>query len=173
MRLESKSVRLRLVDESDAEFIMSLRLDEKYNRYLSKVSTGIDAQRDWIRGYKSDEAIGKQFYFIIERVDGTPCGTVRIYDRRPGSFCWGSWILNSNKTRFAAVESAFLVYEFGFGQLGYAKSHFDVMKENVGVLRFHERMGAVRVAEDELNYYYEITLPAVEQAKKALGEKLA
>lgn len=172
MKLESKSVRLRLVEEEDADFIMSLRLDDRYNKYLSKVNPGIEAQKQWIRSYKRDEMGGKQFYFIIERVDGTKCGTVRIYDLNENSFCWGSWILNEQKTRFAAIESAFLVYEFGFETLGYAKSHFEVMKGNNGVVKFHKRMGAVQTGEDKMNFYFEITRPAVENAKKELADKI-
>ncbi|MCX9542686.1 GNAT family N-acetyltransferase, partial [Vibrio cholerae] len=101
MFLEAKTVRLRFVTEQDAEFILQLRLDDKYNQFLSSVSPDLKSQKDWIRKYKDDERNKKQFYFIIERLDGTPCGTVRIYDLRDESFCWGSWILNENKTRYA------------------------------------------------------------------------
>jgi RimJ/RimL family protein N-acetyltransferase len=161
---------MRLVEEKDADFILSLRLDDRYNRFLSKVSPNIEAQRAWIAQYKNDEKEGKQYYFIIERLDGTPCGTVRVYDIRGDSFCWGSWILNNNKTRYAALESAFLVYDFGFRQLGFKKSHFDVMKGNDRVIDFHIRMGAVKIGEDEINEYFEISEEAVLQAKKRLAE---
>lgn len=172
MILESKSIRLRFVEDSDAEFILSLRLDDRYNTFLSSVSPDVEAQKKWIRKYKDDEGNGIQYYFIIERLDGTPCGTVRIYDIRNDSFCWGSWILNEKKTRYAALESAFLVYEFGFNQLGFKKSHFDVMKGNKGVIKFHTRIGAVKTSEDEINDYFEITEEAVEKAKENLADKI-
>ena len=172
MILESKNIRLRFVEDSDAEFILSLRLNDLYNTFLSSVSPDVEEQKKWIRKYKDDERNGIQYYFIIERLDGTPCGTVRIYDIRNDSFCWGSWILNENKTRYAALESAFLVYEFGFKQLGFKKSHFDVMKENKKVIQFHTRIGAVKTSEDEINYYFEITQEAVEKAKENLVEKI-
>lgn len=172
IELEGKTLRLRLVDEGDADFILSLRLDERYNTFLSAVSPDLVAQKQWIEQYKHDEQAGNQFYFIIERKDGTPCGTVRIYDLREDSFCWGSWILNQNKTRYSALESAFLVYEFGLEHLGFEKSHFDVMKGNKGVIKFHQRMGAVQVDEDEQNLYFEITKYAVENAKRKLADKI-
>lgn len=171
-QLESKTLRLRLVGEEDAGFILRLRSDEHYNKFLSAVSPDIESQIQWIRHYKEDEQSGKQFYFIIERKDGTPCGTVRVYDLRDDSFCWGSWILNQNKTRFAALESAFLVYKFGFDHLGFRKSHFDVMKGNKDVIKFHQRMGAVKVGEDDQNDYFEITQDAVESAMKILAENI-
>lgn len=172
MILESDNLRLRFVEEADAEFILKLRLDEKYNQFLSPVTADLKSQQDWIKKYKDDEKSKKQFYFIIERLDGIACGTVRIYDLKQKSFCWGSWILNENKPGFAALESAFLVYKFGFEILGYEKSHFDVMKKNERVISFHKKMGAVETGEDEHNYYFEITNSAIYAAQKKFMRKL-
>ncbi len=172
MNLESKTIRLRLIDITDAEFVLSLRLDARYNKFLSAVSSDINGQKSWIEKYKIDEDKGLQFYFIIERNDGVPCGTIRVYDLKDDSFCWGSWILNEDKTQYAALESAFLIYKFGFEHLGFKKSHFDVMKGNEKVISFHKKIGAVQVGEDKDNYYYEIHSDSVESKKKALLDKL-
>jgi RimJ/RimL family protein N-acetyltransferase len=166
MQLNSKTIRLRLVKEDDAEFILSLRTDTKYNQHLSPVTGSVSAQAEWIRKYKEDEKNKTQYYFIIERNDGIRCGTVRIYDIRDDSFSWGSWILNENKTRFAAIESAFLVYQFGFEHLKFKKSHFEVRKENLKVISFHEKMGAVKNGETEFEYLYEVTKQSILLARK-------
>ncbi|HDI3323402.1 TPA: N-acetyltransferase, partial [Vibrio cholerae] len=97
--------------------------------------------------------------------DGVPCGTVRIYDFKNDSFSWGSWILNDSKPRYAAVESAFLIYEFGFEKLGFKKSHFEVVKGNDKVSDFHLKFGAQQVDEDSDNYYYEISKSVVAENK--------
>lgn len=173
MNFESKTIRLRLIDVSDAEFILSLRLDSRYNQFLSTVSSDVNGQRRWINQYKIDEAEGLQFYFIIERHDGVPCGTIRVYDLKNDSFCWGSWILNEDKTRYAAIESAFLIYRFGFEYLGFKKSHFSVMKGNDKVVSFHKKMGAIQTVEDSENYYFEINIETVESKNKILLDKLA
>ncbi|PMX27598.1 MULTISPECIES: GNAT family N-acetyltransferase [unclassified Pseudomonas] len=172
MSLKSKTVQLRLVEESDAEFIVSLRTDEKYNKHLSAVTGDVEAQVDWIRRYKEDEANKQQFYFIIERLDGVRCGTIRVYDFVGDSFCWGSWILNEDKTRYAAIESAFLVYQFAFDELGFQKCHFDVRKGNDRVISFHEKMGATRTGETELDYLFQITKEAVSESRAKLQSKL-
>lgn len=172
MVLISKTIRLRFINPSDAEFVLSLRLDNRYNQFLSTVTPDVDGQREWIKKYKLDESQKKQFYFIIERNDGTPCGTIRVYDLRNDSFCWGSWILNENKPRYAALESAFLIYEFGFNVLGFNKSHFDVMKGNEKVISFHKKMGAVEIGEDTDNYFFEITKESVALKKRLLADKL-
>ena len=55
MNLDMKTIRLSLVEENDAEFILSLRLDEKYNKFLSSVSSEIEDQKKWIKQYKNEE----------------------------------------------------------------------------------------------------------------------
>ncbi|WP_257285960.1 GNAT family N-acetyltransferase [Endozoicomonas sp. SESOKO1] len=155
--LYSKTIRLRFVEPDDAEFILGLRLDIRYNQYLSTTINDVNAQRNWIKEYKSREREGKEYYFIIERkIDEIPIGTVRLYDfiEQANSFCWGSWILNEDKTRFAAIESAMLVYRFAFEEVQFSRSHFDVRKENKSVLSFHRKMGAKEMGEDELNVYF-------------------
>lgn len=161
--LKSNTIKMRLIKESDASFILSLRTDERYNQYLSPVKSDFNEQVEWIKKYKVLESKREQFYFIIETLDSTPCGTVRIYDLKEDSFCWGSWILNENKTKYAALESAYLVYRFGFDSLMFKKSHFDVRKGNKKVIDFHEKFGAIKVGEDDENYYYEITKEDVEK----------
>lgn len=156
--LNSKTIRLRLIEESDADFVLQLRLNPKYNAFLSKVTADLEAQKRWIKNYKIEEEIGQQYYFIIERIiDSKPCGTVRVYDLRYDSFCWGSWILNEDKTISSAIESALLVYDFGFNVLNYNSSHFEVVKGNDAVMSFHKKFGARVIGEDEQHIYFDIS----------------
>ena len=155
--LVANTVYLRLVKEKDAEFICNLRNTEELNTYISKSTVDTKMQRQWIIDYKERETEGKEYYFIIcRKSDDLPIGTVRLYDflNNHKSFCWGSWILNADKPRYAAVESALLVYEAGFNHLNFDQSHFEVMKGNNNEHEFHLRMGAEKVREDEVNEYY-------------------
>ncbi len=155
--LEGPNIYMRLVTVDDAEFICSLRDNKKFNTHLSKSSPIVEDQRQWILDYKQRELRNEEYYFIIHRKsDGLRIGTTRLYDFRedPKSYCWGSWILNEDKTRYAAVESSLMMYEAAFNKLGFEQSHYDVRKGNHKVYEFHERMGAQRVEEDDLNYYY-------------------
>lgn len=156
-KIEAKTVGLRLVKPSDAEFIYNLRVNGNLNKYLSSVSGGVRNQRQWIEKYKEKEQDKEEFYFIIYRKDTQESiGTVRLYDfiKDENSFCWGSWILNENKTRFSALESALLVYELAFNKLGFEQSHFDVRKNNIKVVGFHKKFGALKVNENELDYFF-------------------
>lgn len=155
--VNAKTIHFRLVEETDSEFICSLRNNPELNKHISQSTALIDEQSKWIRNYKEREYGSKEFYFIIERNDNNErIGTIRLYDflENPKSFCWGSWILNSNKTKYAAIESALLIYKIAFKELGFEQSHFDVRKENLGVHNFHMRLGAQHVSSNELDNFY-------------------
>lgn len=175
MEFKAKTISVRLIDVGDAEFILSLRTDGRLNRHLSQTSSSLEQQRDWIKNYKERESQGDEYYFIIYRNDNNEAvGTVRLYDfiRDKKSFCWGSWILNENKTKYAAMESAFLVYQIAFEKLGFERAHFDVRRENVKVIAFHQKMGAKVVSENDLDLFFEIEKNAISDARNKLSRFL-
>ncbi|MEO5772697.1 MAG: GNAT family N-acetyltransferase [Sphingomicrobium sp.] len=152
-------LRFRHVEPSDAEFILRLRTDERKGRHLSPTSPDIEAQRRYLEGYASST---DQAYFVIELLDGTPVGTIRIYDPQGSSFCWGSWILADHAPKSSAVESTLMIYRYGL-ELGFDRSHFDVRKANEKVWQYHERCGARRTGETDIDYFYAIDRDAIEQ----------
>lgn len=146
---------------TDAGFILSLRTDSEKNRYLSAVSGVVIDQQAWLARYAlSDE----QAYFIIE-YQNEPVGTVRLYDPRGESFCWGSWILKNTRPSHAAMESALMVYAYAVDHLGFTSAHFDVRKGNERVWRFHERFGARRVEETDQDYLYRLDSAAIAESR--------
>jgi RimJ/RimL family protein N-acetyltransferase len=147
---------------SDASFILSLRTDSQKARHLTAVSGNLKDQVAWLERYGSDP---EQAYFIIEH-KGEEIGTVRLYDSRGDSFCWGSWILKDGRPNHAAMESALMVYAFSIDHLGFKRSHFDVRKGNERVWQFHERFGARRVEETDKDYLYELDLQAIRDSRK-------
>jgi RimJ/RimL family protein N-acetyltransferase len=146
---------------ADAGFILTLRTDSEKSRYLSAVSGDISAQEAWLVNYAEQD---DQAYFIIE-YENHPIGTVRLYDPQGESFCWGSWILANTRPSHAAMESALMVYSYAVDHLGFKAAHFDVRKGNERVWQFHERLGAQRVAETELDYLYTLDLDAIKAAR--------
>lgn len=144
---------LRNAEIEDAEFILKLRLDSTKNKYLSETSPELKNQINWLKKYAEDDS---QVYFIICTKDGTPIGTVRMYDKQKNSFCWGSWILTTGSSSSYSIESALIIYSYG-QILGFTKAHFDVRKGNTSVWRFHEKFGAKRIGETEDDYIYNIS----------------
>jgi RimJ/RimL family protein N-acetyltransferase len=160
-RVIGRTLSFRDATVADAAFILSLRTDENKSRYLSAVSADLNAQQSWLIGYEDSQ---DQAYFIIE-YQGNCIGTVRLYDAQQDSFCWGSWILKSGGPSQAAVESALMVYSYAVDALGFQATHFDVRKGNERVWNFHERFGAKRIAETDLNYYYTLDRQSIERSR--------
>ena len=154
LRVEGPSLVLRLVEPEDAAYLHGLRTDPRYNAHLSPVTGTVEDQRAWIERYKQREAAGEEAYFIIERRDGVPCGTVRLYDIEGTRFTWGSWILDASKPPKAAVESAVLSFGHGFDALDLAEAHIDVRHENSRAIAFYRRFGMTETGTDAQNIYF-------------------
>lgn len=161
-RVMGKTLTFRDVTVEDAAFILSLRTDSEKARYLSAVSGDIADQRAWLKRYAQTD---DQAYFIIQFQD-EPIGTVRLYDPRGDSFCWGSWILSKTRPSQAAMESALMVYAYAIDHLGFSAAHFDVRKGNERVWQFHERFGAQRISETDLDYFYLLDGEAIASARR-------
>jgi RimJ/RimL family protein N-acetyltransferase len=150
---------LRLVnaDTHDAAYICELRGDDTLNRHLNRSDADVAAQLAWLNAYKAREQAGEEYYFVIVS-DGDDAGLVRMYDfcQRDGarSFCWGSWIIPAPRAPGLVTYSALLIYEVGFGALGFEQSHFDVRLGNAGVIAFHERAGARRTHQDDTDVFF-------------------
>lgn len=154
MIIYGKNINMRTVTQEDAEFIYAMRQNQDKTKYLSKVTGTVESQKEWIRNYKQREETKEEFYFVIESKHEEKLGLVRMYDFRDDSFCWGSWLIKEDAPKTTAIESALQIYEFGFYDLKFQKSHFDVRKGNDKVVAFHQRFGAKIVDEDELQYFF-------------------
>lgn len=152
-RVEGPNLTLRLIRPDDADYVHALRTDPAYNRHLSEVRGTAEDQRRWIEGYKAREAELRELYYVIERKDGTRCGLIRLYDIGANGFTWGSWILDHNKTRKAALESAVLSFGVGFDDLGVSKALVDVRIGNDKALAIYQRLGMIELRRDDHDIY--------------------
>lgn len=153
-RVEGPNLTLRLIRPEDADYVFALRSDPTYNRYLSEVRGTAQDQRRWIENYKTREADLRELYYVIERKDGTRCGLVRLYDIGSDSFTWGSWILDHNKPRKAALESALLSFGVGFDGLGSPLALVDVRITNGRALAFYQRLKMTELRRDDCDIYF-------------------
>jgi len=152
--ITGKNIDLRPIEISDAEFILSLRLDPALNQYLSSVENNIEKQREWLQFCQQDPT---QHYFIIQNKQQQPLGTIRIYDIKNNSFCWGSWIVIPEARSYASFESIILLYHYAFFELGFDHTNFDVRKENTKALNFYLRFGAVITHENDQDFFLTYT----------------
>ncbi|SEO24035.1 Acetyltransferase (GNAT) domain-containing protein [Mucilaginibacter gossypiicola] len=145
----------RLVEEGDAEFILSLRTDKVHARYLSPTDNDLQKQIDWIREYKKREEKREEFYFLFANEDNEPVGVVRVYDIKDDTYTNGSWIVKPGCDEFISIKSDLFLSEFAATELKNKRCVFDVRKDNKKALRFHKMFARV-TGEDELNYYFTI-----------------
>jgi len=132
-----KLIDLRSVNQDDASFILNLRLNENLNKYINKISGSIEEQIAWINQQQSRN---DDFYFIIQRKDGTPIGTISLYhiEGRIGEF--GRWVSVGNP--FENLESVILLYDFGFYNLNLDTIYSEIVRENIRVINFNRKFGA-------------------------------
>ena len=153
-KIDGVQLSLRLVQPDDASYIHGLRTDPTYNGHLSNVTGTVEDQRSWIEAYKTREAACSEYYFVIERKDGVRCGVVRLYDITGDQFTWGSWILDENKPRKAALESTVLSFGVGFDTIGLDMANVDVRVGNTHAEAFYRRLGMTETHRTEQDIFF-------------------
>lgn len=134
--IRGKMVCLRPVEESDAEFILSVRNDPKISKYLPKLNVTVEEQKVWIKHQREDDS---SYYFIIESVENQRLGTISVYDienrhGESGRFC-------SIGNPLQNVEAMFLLYDFCFCQLQLELLKIWVFTENKKVISLDSKLG--------------------------------
>ncbi|WP_426584547.1 GNAT family N-acetyltransferase [Mucilaginibacter sp. R-33] len=157
----------RLVEESDAEFILSLRTDPVHARYLTHTDNNLQKQIKWIRTYKKREKKRQEYYFLFSDHNHQPLGVIRLYNITADTYTSGSWIVKPGCDEFVSIKSDLFISEFAASELKNKRCVFDVRKDNKKVLRFH-KMFAKITGEDELNYYFTIDEESAKQKIKFL-----
>lgn len=146
--ISSELTHLRLVQDSDAQFIYDLRADALLSRHLSAAPASLHAQKEWIARYLTRHLRGMEHYFIIETSAGS-VGTARMYDYDPvnGSFTWGSWIIRRGEPPARAISVMIQIYDIGFRAIGFSQAKFEVKPDNLSVLALHRRLGAIQTCQ--------------------------
>lgn len=158
--IEKYGIKLRLVEEADAEFIVALRTDEMRSAYISPTSGDVSAQVQWIHKYKQREAEDKEYYFIAEK-GGIAWGTIRIYNLAETSFESGSWVFLPDSPLGMPILAGILAREFAFDHYSnMTHVTFSVRKKNKQVLAYHLRYNPELTSETEDDFYFRLSREA-------------
>ena len=132
----------RLVEESDAEFIVQLRTDPKVSSFLHKTSPDVELQKQWIKEYKKREEEGTDYYFIFFK-DEKPIGLDRLYDISDTQFNSGSWVFSTAAPFGSAFLAQFIVREIAFIDWGFLKEGggTGVHADNLNVIKYDKFAG--------------------------------
>jgi len=155
---------IRLVREEDAEFIVKLRTDSRLTRFLSKTSSNVEKQVEWIKEYIKKEEKQEEFYFLILE-NGIKRGLYRLYKINNISFTIGSWLFDVCENKKIPIMTDLIIADFGYYKLNKDILLLDVRKENKKVINYHLLKKPLIYTEDELNYYYLIIKQQWEKSK--------
>lgn len=153
--LDRYGIGTRLVVESDAEFILSLRTDTYHTRFIHPTDNNLEKQIEWIRRYKDRENEGREYYFIYTK-DGEPMGLSRAYNIFEYYCTSGSWLCKPKNDPKDSFATYLIMHDVMFQDLELDLAIFDVRKENKKVWRLHESFGAMRIGESDIDYYFSL-----------------
>lgn len=142
----------RMVEVSDAAFILGLRTDPALSKHLSPVANDLDRQIQWIKDYKVREASGREYYFLYADEQNDPIGVSRLYDIKNNTLTSGSWLSKPGADVMAALKADLFFLTFTFENLQIEQCFIDIRKDNKKMVRFH-KMFFTPVNEDEQHIY--------------------
>jgi len=153
--MDKYGLHVRLVNGSDAEFILKLRTDSKLSRYLHSTDSDLSKQVEWIMNYKNRELQGIDYYFIYSQ-NNNFIGLNRIYNIKDKEATSGSWICQQGLDVDLVISTLLLERDILFEHLNKDFDVFDVRKKNYQVIRTHKMMGAKIIGETDLDYLFQL-----------------
>jgi len=154
--LEKYGLQVRFVNEDDAEYIVNLRTNGKLGRFLSVIQNDVEAQKQWIRAYKTREEQGLEYYFYYSQ-NGTPVGVNRIYNIKNKTATAGSWICTPDLPIELPFLTLVIIREIFFETLQLETDIFDIRKANKKIIRMHNMMGAHFMYENDIDVFHYMT----------------
>lgn len=163
--LYGKFINMRSVEESDAEFILQLRLDSYNSQYINKTENDLDKQIEWI---KSQRSRNNDYYFLYTDKENTKAGVISVYNIDNKKAESGRFISFGNSVQ--NIEAVLMHYNFAYYELGIDLVHFTVSKNNKKVANMWKRLGIPMVGEKKVNgidsHYFELTKDIYESTVK-------
>lgn len=168
-KIQGKYINLREAEVADSSFILELRTSPDKSKFINKTDPNLDKQIDYMKNYKT---LDNEWYFIVEDKNENPVGTISVYpypifsDRwidEPSSFHYqkplgimgpGRWLMADTSHPIMGIESDVMVKTFFFDVLEHTLMPMVIHKDNVSVLNFHKKWGAIVVGWiDEISHY--------------------
>lgn len=143
--IEGKTVRLRSVEERDAEITFKMRSDPQKSRFFHSAKGTVDDQLNYIRNQRQKQG---DYLFIIEDMDGNPIGMKGLYNYDPkkneiesGRFVgFGSQVQN--------MEALILSCDFAFDILKVKIINMAALETNTVMLGIQKKLGVVFTYKD-------------------------
>ena len=136
--IEGLTVKLRSIEESDAEVTYKMRTDPEKTRFVHQITGTVEDQRNYI---KRQRTLPGDYLFMVENLKGEPIGMKGVYNHDPvkktvetGRFIgYGSQVEN--------IEALKLSFDFVFDILGVDKIIMAALENNKVMLGIQKRFG--------------------------------
>lgn len=126
---------LKQITVEDAEDIVKLRNDKKFNKFLYQQALTIQKQIQWIQ---SKQGLQNEVNFKVLDIHNNFVGTVSIYNIQNGRGEFGRYIV---KNPINAIESELLLLKFCFEDLKMKSIYCNTNTNNVNVWNQHTKLG--------------------------------
>ena len=146
------TVKLRSVEEGDAEATYNMRMDSEKVKYMHKVSGTVEDQRNYIRNQRQ---MPGDYLFLVTDLNDKPIGMRGIYDVTEKTAESGRTIGYGDA--FQNMEALLLGIDFAFDVLGVEKVLMDAASDNSSVRGIQQQIGAVEYERrflENLGYEY-------------------
>jgi RimJ/RimL family protein N-acetyltransferase len=162
---QSKNIRLRAIEPTDAETFYRWNLDSERARNLDFVwpPSSLASVQAWAEEASKRKMDGDSFHWLIETTDQTPVGTISTHDCNPhcGTLSYGVDIEKTQRGKGYAGEAIWLVLRYYFEELRYQKVTVQVHANNAASMRLHEKLGfhregVIRRAMFEFGQYTDV-----------------
>lgn len=150
MIIHGTNVNLRGITAADTDYVVALRNDPELNLFISRVTR--EEHEQWLERHLADE---NDYYFIIEKKDGTRVGLIALYeiDEAGRTGMYGRFVLEKRHRPLHAAEALFMLLDFGFNRLGLKTIYGEMQGDNRNAISFARSFGFSLTSVAEKSYY--------------------
>ena len=143
--IEGRYVYLQSCTVDDAEFTLALRQNPALTKFLPRLDITLDQQKKWIISQRKKSG---DYFFVVRTSDGTPIGTVSVYNIEGYSAESGRLALIGDSLQ--NTEASMLLFSFAFDELQLRRLTGYIMADNKRAGRFNNLFGC-RTGDPEEN----------------------
>lgn len=145
--IEGKTVRLRSVEEADAEVTYQMRTDPGKSRYIHALTGTVEDQRNYIKGQRAKPG---DYLFLVEDLEGNAIGMKGIYAHDPEAKTVESGRFIGYGSQVQNIEAMVLSLDFAFDVLGVDVIKMGVMEDNTGMVGIQKKFGVEFTGREEV-----------------------
>lgn len=139
-KISGKTVRLRCIEEKDAEITYKMRSDPMKSKYIHAMEGTVEDQRNYIKRIRHQL---ENYLFVIEDMQGNVIGMKGLYHYEPDKASIESGQFISFGSQIQSMEALWLSFKFAFYTLRVNRIYMSVLEDNRTMFDIQKKFGAV------------------------------